>query len=99
MGELAGKVVLDTTNYYPQRDGQIRALDEKDSRASELVQEHLPDSFVVKAFNSITFASLGNGAALPGRRSAAPCRSLVTTRVRSSAPPPCSTHSATTRST
>lgn len=60
--ELAGKVVLDTTNYYPQRDGQIQALDDQDSTASELVQEHLADSHVVKAFNNITFASLGNGA-------------------------------------
>lgn len=60
--ELAGKVVLDTTNYYPQRDGQIQVLDDLDSTASELVQGHLADSFVVKAFNNITFASLGNGA-------------------------------------
>ncbi|WP_051551346.1 NADPH-dependent F420 reductase [Nocardioides sp. URHA0020] len=59
--ELAGKVVLDTTNYYPQRDGRIRALDDQESTASELVQGHLADSFVVKAFNNITFASLGNG--------------------------------------
>ncbi|CAM3723172.1 NADPH-dependent F420 reductase [Occultella aeris] len=60
--ELAGKVVLDTTNYYPQRDGQIQPLDDQDSTASELVQEHLADSSVVKAINSIAFASLGNGA-------------------------------------
>ncbi|WP_230672689.1 NADPH-dependent F420 reductase [Rathayibacter sp. Leaf248] len=59
---LAGKVVLDTTNYYPQRDGRIAVLDDRESTASELVQAHLADSFVVKAFNSITFASLGNGA-------------------------------------
>lgn len=59
---LAGKVVIDTTNYYPQRDGQIRALDDRTSTASELVQGHLADSHVVKAFNNITFASLGNGA-------------------------------------
>lgn len=60
--ELAGKVVIDTTNYYPQRDGQIPALDDQTSTASELVQAHLADSYVVKAFNNITFASLGNGA-------------------------------------
>lgn len=59
---LAGKLVLDTTNYYPQRDGQIAALDSNESTASELVQAHLSKSFVVKAFNNITFASLGNGA-------------------------------------
>ncbi|MFC8936224.1 NADPH-dependent F420 reductase [Rhodococcus sp. NPDC057135] len=60
--ELAGKVVIDTTNYYPQRDGQIDTLDDQTSTASELVQAHLADSHVVKAFNNITFASLGNGA-------------------------------------
>ena len=26
---LAGKIVIDTNNYYPQRDGHIAALDEK----------------------------------------------------------------------
>lgn len=60
--ELAGKVVIDTTNYYPERDGQIEALDTDESTASELVQAHLDRSFVVKGFNNITFASLGNGA-------------------------------------
>lgn len=66
--ELAGKVVIDTTNYYPQRDGQIPALDDQSSTASELVQAHLTDSFVVKGFNNITFASLGNGARPAGAR-------------------------------
>lgn len=60
--ELASKVVIDTTNYYPQRDGQISALDDDESTASELVQAHLKRSYVVKGFNNITFASLGNGA-------------------------------------
>lgn len=59
--ELAGKVVIDTSNYYPQRDGHIAALDDDESTASELVQAHLDRSFVVKGFNNITFASLGNG--------------------------------------
>ena len=26
---LTGKIVLDTGNYYPQRDGQIAALDDE----------------------------------------------------------------------
>lgn len=60
--DLAGKIVIDTSNYYPQRDGQITALDQGTSTATELVQAHLDRSRVVKAFNSITFASLGNGA-------------------------------------
>ncbi|WP_159620262.1 NADPH-dependent F420 reductase [Arthrobacter zhaoguopingii] len=59
---LAGKIVIDSINYYPQRDGQIAVLDENASTSSELVQAHLASSFVVKAFNNIAFASLGNGA-------------------------------------
>jgi predicted dinucleotide-binding enzyme len=50
---LAGKVVLDTTNYYPERDGSIPELDAEQVTTSELLQRHLPDSKVVKAFNNI----------------------------------------------
>jgi 8-hydroxy-5-deazaflavin:NADPH oxidoreductase len=50
---LRGKVVIDTDNYYPQRDGQIAALDDESTTVSELLQAHLPESFVVKGFNNI----------------------------------------------
>lgn len=50
---LAGKVVLDTINYYPFRDGIVEELDSGRTTTSELVQEHLADAKVVKAFNSI----------------------------------------------
>lgn len=50
---LAGKVVLDTNNYYWERDGRIAALEEKRTTTSGLLQEHLPDSKVAKAFNHI----------------------------------------------
>ena len=56
---LRGKLVLDTMNYYPQRDGQIDVLDDGSSTSSELLQAHLPRSQVVKAFNNITAAHLG----------------------------------------
>jgi 8-hydroxy-5-deazaflavin:NADPH oxidoreductase len=49
---LAGKVIIDTTNYYPQRDGQITDLDNGLVTGSELLQRHLPASAVVKAFNN-----------------------------------------------
>ncbi len=49
----AGKVVIDTNNYYPQRDGQIPELDSKTTTSSELLAAHLPTSQVVKAFNQI----------------------------------------------
>ncbi|MEC5184272.1 putative dinucleotide-binding enzyme [Cryobacterium sp. MP_3.1] len=56
--ELAGKLVIDTNNYYPQRDGNIVALDEETSTTAELLQDLLPDARVVKAFNHIYAADL-----------------------------------------
>jgi hypothetical protein len=41
---LAGKVVIDTNNYYPQRDGHIPELDNESTTTSELLQRHLPTS-------------------------------------------------------
>jgi len=55
---LAGKVVLDTNNYYPDRDGRFAELDAKTTTTSELLQAHLPESHVVKAFNNIFFKNL-----------------------------------------
>lgn len=53
---LSGKTVIDTDNYYPQRDGRIPELDDESTTTSELLQAHLPDSHVVKAFNNIPAA-------------------------------------------
>jgi len=55
---LAGKVVIDTNNYYPQRDGQIAELDDESTTTAELLQAHLPTSKVVKAFNHIAAQQL-----------------------------------------
>ncbi|NYD42116.1 hypothetical protein BJZ21_002199 [Nocardioides panaciterrulae] len=55
---LRGKVVIDTNNYYPQRDGHIAELDEESTTTAEMLQAHLPDSHVVKAFNNIYFGHL-----------------------------------------
>jgi predicted dinucleotide-binding enzyme len=60
--ELRGKVVLDTMNYYPERDGTIAELDDESTTSSELFQAHAPEAKVVKAFNNIFFQHL---AALP----------------------------------
>jgi predicted dinucleotide-binding enzyme len=68
---LAGKVVIDTNNYYPQRDGHIAALDEDRTTVSQLLQDHLPQSHVVKAFNAQYAADLtadGEPPGTPGRR-------------------------------
>jgi predicted dinucleotide-binding enzyme len=55
---LAGKIVIDTNNYYPQRDGHIPELDNESTTTAELLQAHLPKSKVVKAFNHLYAASL-----------------------------------------
>jgi predicted dinucleotide-binding enzyme len=71
---LAGKVVIDTNNYYPQRDGELPELESETTTVSELLQRHLPTSQVVKAFNHIYFedlASQGEPAGTPGRRALA----------------------------
>ena len=70
---LAGKVVIDTTNYYPEPDGHIPELDEKSATSSELLQRHLPTSKVVKGFNTMYFGHLRE---LP-RPSGAPDRSAL----------------------
>lgn len=54
----AGKVVIDTNNYYPGRDGQMEELDSGRTTGSELLQQHLSDARVVKAFNGITWEHL-----------------------------------------
>lgn len=55
---LAGKLVLDTCNYYPQRDGQIAELDNGSLTSSELIQRHLAAARLVKAFNNIFYQHL-----------------------------------------
>jgi 8-hydroxy-5-deazaflavin:NADPH oxidoreductase len=68
---LAGKVVIDTNNYYPQRDGHIPELDNESTTTSELLQAHLPTSKVVKGFNHIYAVQLttdGKPAGTPNRR-------------------------------
>lgn len=50
---LAGKVVIDIMNHYPERDGPIDELDAGKVCTSELIQAHLAGAKVVKAFNAI----------------------------------------------
>jgi len=68
---LAGKIVLDTNNYYFERDGRIPALDAGETTTSELLQRHLVGAKVVKAFNHIQAADItehGQAAGTEGRR-------------------------------
>ena len=55
---LAGKVVIDTNNYYPERDGVFDELEDGSSTTGELLQKHLPESHVVKGLNNIWFEHL-----------------------------------------
>ncbi len=67
---LNGKPVIDTMNYYPQRDGHIAELDNGTTTSSELLQAHLATAHVVKAFNNIYFehlATLSRSAGNPER--------------------------------
>lgn len=57
---LAGKVVLDTGNYYPERDGQIAELSSGSLTTAEWVAQLLPGAQVVKAFNNIFYKHLLN---------------------------------------
>ncbi|WP_181802853.1 NADPH-dependent F420 reductase [Streptomyces shenzhenensis] len=71
---LRGKTVIDTMNYYPDRFGPIAELETGDITSSELLQQHLAESRVVKAFNNIDFRRLFTSARASGAedRSALP---------------------------
>ncbi|MFD9701389.1 NADPH-dependent F420 reductase [Lentzea sp. NPDC059081] len=57
---LAGKVVIDTNNYYPDRDGVFDELEDGSTTTGELLQKHLPEAHVVKGFNNIWAGHLGD---------------------------------------
>lgn len=67
---LVGKVVIDTNNYYPERDGVFAELEDGSTTTGELLQQHLSAAHVVKGFNNIYFphlASLARPAGAPDR--------------------------------
>jgi predicted dinucleotide-binding enzyme len=71
---LAGKIVLDSNNYYWERDGRVDELDRGEATVSGLLQAHLPTSKVVKAFNHIVSGDIttdGTPAGSPDRRALA----------------------------
>lgn len=57
---LAGKIVLVTSNYNPQRDGHVAALDGGGTVAG-LLQARLPESCVVTAFSMLSAADVTSG--------------------------------------
>lgn len=53
--QLAGKIVIDAMNYYPNRDG---AIDFGQHSTSEYIAAQLPGARVVKAFNTLYYKVL-----------------------------------------
>ena len=88
---LRGKVVIDTNNYYPERDGHIAELDDESTTTSELLQAHLADAHVVKGFNNIYvdhLATLARPAGDPDRPRS-PSQAMTTRPSRPSPVPRC----------
>ena len=63
---VAGKFVMDTGNYYLQRDGQIPQLESKTLTDTEYLLSYLPGCEITKVFNNIFFKHLRNLARPPG---------------------------------
>jgi 8-hydroxy-5-deazaflavin:NADPH oxidoreductase len=71
---LAGKVVIATINYFPQRDGHIPEIDSGQTTVPGLLQARLPASRVVRAFSMLDAADMsqdGHPAGDPRRRALA----------------------------
>ena len=84
---LAGKVVMDTGNYYPDRDGHDADIDSHAVTSIEVLARHLPGADVVKVANNIYYRHLlslarPSGAAdrtfLPIAGDSAPAKQAVT---------------------
>ena len=71
---FVGKIVMDTNNYYPQRDGVFDEIESGAMTVSGVLQRHLVDARVVKAFNHIQAAQIittASPSGTPGRRALA----------------------------
>jgi predicted dinucleotide-binding enzyme len=71
---LVGKVVIDTNNYYFERDGHIDEIDNHAITPSGMLQRHLVGARVAKGFNHIQSDQILTDAlpaGTPGRRALA----------------------------
>jgi 8-hydroxy-5-deazaflavin:NADPH oxidoreductase len=66
-GLLKGKVVIDTSNPIPTRDGEI-ATWAREKGAGLATAELLPGARLVRAFNAIGYAKMGEAAQRQGER-------------------------------
>jgi len=66
--KVVGKIVIDTNNYYPHRDGKFAELEIDSTTSSEMLQYHIPEAKVVKAFNTIVYFQLSTDGSKTGSR-------------------------------
>jgi 8-hydroxy-5-deazaflavin:NADPH oxidoreductase len=57
---LRKKVVIATINYFPQRDGHITEIEDGTVTVPGVLQRHLPDSKVVRAFSMLDAADMSS---------------------------------------
>jgi predicted dinucleotide-binding enzyme len=65
-GSVKGKVVIDASNPFPQRDGEI-ATQAREKGAGRMTAELLPGARIVRAFNAVGAARMGSAHEEPGR--------------------------------
>src|SRR3984957_13496718 len=63
---LKGKVVINASNPFPQRDGEI-ATQARDQGAGQFDAHLLPGAFVVRAFNAVPAALMASAHEDPGK--------------------------------
>ncbi|MEL6681846.1 MAG: NAD(P)-binding domain-containing protein [Pseudomonadota bacterium] len=56
--QLQEKVVIDACNYYPERDGDIPPLQNRETTSSALIASSIKNPAVVKAFNCIVMTDM-----------------------------------------
>lgn len=74
VGTLEGKVLIDTNNYYPERDGSLpgNEMAQHNLLESEWTASHFPGASVAKAFNTIYYVTLASRAFDPKSPMAVP---------------------------
>ena len=68
LGRLEHKILIDATNPYPQRDGDMaqKIIEDKTQTATGYIGSQFPDAQTIKAFNSIYYKVLEEKAFLSG---------------------------------
>ncbi|WP_051903970.1 hypothetical protein [Neorhizobium vignae] len=64
---LDGKIVIDTNNFYPDRDGSLNALDRRETTTSQMIANHFQGVMIFKALNAILEKDLLDPFALRNR--------------------------------